>query len=64
MQKVVNGVVSVDPDKWTKLVKQEPIDLYYQVEEEPFARYQTAANLRCPHCSVETGQRPSGLSRR
>jgi hypothetical protein len=40
MQKVVNGVVSVDPDKWTKLVKQEPIDMYYEVEEEPFARYQ------------------------
>jgi len=38
MRKVVNGVVSVDPDKLNKLVQRDPIEMHYAVEEEPFAR--------------------------
>ncbi len=45
MRKVVNGIVGVDHDKWTKLVKQEPIDLFYEVEDEPFARSATVPYL-------------------
>lgn len=38
LRKVVNGIVAVDQDKLKKLVQQDPIDLHYAVEEEPFAR--------------------------
>lgn len=38
LRKVVNGIVTVDQDKLKKLVQQDPIDVHYAVEEEPFAR--------------------------
>lgn len=38
LRKVINGIVTVDQDKLKKLVQQDPINLHYAVEEEPFAR--------------------------
>jgi len=51
---VEQGVVVVDEKQLMRLVKTEPIENYYRLDSEPFAKGQFASVRRCT--SIETGE--------
>ncbi|VVC41712.1 Hypothetical protein CINCED_3A009025 [Cinara cedri] len=51
---VEQGVVMVDEKQLMRLVKTEPIENYYRLDSEPFAKGQFASVRRCT--SIETGE--------
>ncbi|KAL5240911.1 hypothetical protein ACI65C_008321 [Semiaphis heraclei] len=51
---VEQGVVVVDEKQLMRLIKTEPIENYYRLDSEPFAKGQFASVRRCT--SIETGE--------